>query len=128
MTVLKPTPNQIADAEKGYCMVCHASVESYMSWTVRSGFTGHRECVEKHQATLTAEAVVVRPDAKQIVYSKALFEALKTVGCLPPDVYTTGGVTIRIDPRASLAVTADVTLLIPADKLAEALRLAMEAT
>jgi hypothetical protein len=65
------------------------------------------------------------PDPKQIIMGTSMLNALREVGVLPEDMYTTGGVTIRIQRDAM--VTADLTVVLPAVTLRAALDIAAAA-
>jgi hypothetical protein len=72
------------------------------------------------EMTAAPEPIVEnRPDSKQIMLSSNLLSALTDVGILPGDVFTSkGSVRLALDGPA---VAIDASLLLPADKLRQAL-------
>lgn len=64
----------------------------------------------------------VQPDPTQVVLGQFFLAAFKEVGILPLDIYTTGGVTLTIKRgEEPCFLTADVSLVVPLDKLRRAL-------
>jgi hypothetical protein len=69
----------------------------------------------------------VKPDPTQVVLGQFVLAAFQEVGILPPDVYTTGGVTLTLKrDEEPCVLTANVSLVVPLDKFRRALDLVEE--